>query len=159
MRAHVPSNNGMSVKSTSIKDPNQIPIICDLIHDAWFDVDNIEFDSNTCVLSIEFDRELKDESTVVEKNWMVEKLEVPLVQCFLNFFHVDSYKIDDTERVGYYDFTTLEYNSDQRCISIITGTPIGIEIIVRDFEVSVVETTKSKGVKIVKMIFGLIESE
>ena len=152
-------NNGMSVKNISIKHPNQIPIIDDVIHDAWFDVSNIEFDSNTSVLSIEFDLELKDESTVVEKNWMMKKLEVPLVQCFLNIFHVESYKIDDTERVGSYDFTSLEYNSDLRCISIITGTPIGIEIKVRDFEVSVVETTKSKGVKIVKLIFGLIESE
>ena len=149
----------MSVKSISIKDPNQIPAIRDAIHDSWFDVSNIEFDSNTSVLSIEFERELKDKSTVVEKNWFVEKIEAPLVQCFLNVYHVESYKIDDPERVGSYDFTTLEYNSDLRCISIITGTPICIEIKVRDFEVSVVETTKSKGVKIVKSIFGLIESE
>ena len=149
----------MNVKTTSINDPNQIPLIRDVIHDAWFDVSNIEFDSNTSVLSIEFDLALKDESTSVEKNWMVEKLEVPLVQCFLNFFHVESYKIDDTECVGSYDFTDLEYNPELRCISIITGTPIGIEIKVKDFEVSVVETTKSKGVKIVKLIFGLIESE
>ena len=149
----------MSVKSISIKHPNQIPIIDGVIHDAWFDVSNIEFDSNTSVLSIEFDLELKDEGTVVEKNWMMKKIEVPLVQCFLKFFHVESYEIDDTEQVGSYDFTNLEYNSDLRCISIITGTPIGIEIKVRDFEVSVVETTKSKGVKIVKLIFGLIESD
>ena len=149
----------MRVKSISIEDPNQIPTICDVIHDSWIDVSNIEFDSNTSVLSIEFDRALKDKSTVVEKNWFVEKIEVPLVQCFLNIHHVESYKIDDSERVGSYDFTNLEYNSDLRCISIITGTPISIEIKVRDFEVSVVETTKSKGVKIVKLIFGLIESE
>jgi hypothetical protein len=149
----------MSVKSISIKHPNQIPLICDVIHDAWFDVSNIEFDSNTSVLSIEFERMLKDKGTVVEKNWIMKKIEVPLVQCFLNIFHVESYKIDDTERVGFYDFTTLEYNSVLRCISIITATPIGIEIRVRDFEVSVVETTKSKGVKTMKLIFGLIESE
>jgi hypothetical protein len=149
----------MSVTSISIKHPNQIPVITDVIHDAWFDVSNIEFDSKTSVLSIEFERQLKDESTVVEKNWMMKKIEVPLVQCFLKFFHVESYEIDDTERVGSYDFTNLEYNSDLRCISIITGTPIGIEIKVRDFEVSVEETTKSKGLKTVKSIFGLIESE
>jgi hypothetical protein len=149
----------MSVKSISINDRIQIPIIDDVIHDAWFDVSNIKFDSNTSVLSIEFERELREESTVVEKNWIMEKIEVPLVRCFLNIFHVESYKIDDTERVGYYDFTTLEYNSDLGCISIITGTPIGIEIKVRDFEVSVIETTESKGVKIVKLIGGLIESE
>jgi hypothetical protein len=149
----------MSVKTISIKQPNQIPIIRDLIHDAWFDVSNIEFDSNTSVLSIEFERKLRDESTVVEKNWMMKKIEVPLVQCFLNILHVESYKINDTERVGFYDFSTLEYNSDLRRLSIITGTPIGIEIKVRDFEVSVVETAKSKGVKIVKLFFGWIESE
>lgn len=149
----------MSVKSISINHPDQIPLIRDVIHDAWFDVSNIEFDSSASVLSIEFERALKDESTVVEKNWMMEKLEVPLVQCFLNFFHVESFEIDDTERVGSYDFSDLEYNSERGCISILTGTPIGIEIKVREFEVSVVETSKSKGMKIVKLIFGLIESE
>ena len=149
----------MSVKSISIKDPDQIPIIRDVIHDAWFDVSNIEFDANTSVLSIEFERELKEQATVVEKNWRMEKLEVPLVQCFLNIFQVESYEIDDTERVGSYDFNTLEYNPDRRSITILTGTPIGIEIKVKEFEVSVVETTNSKGVKSVKLIFGLIESQ
>ena len=148
----------MSVKNISINDPNQIPIICDVIHDSWFDVSNIKFDSNTSVLSIEFARKLLDKSAVVEKKWFVEKTEVPLVQCFLNIHHVASYKIDDSERVGCYDFTTLEYNSDLRCISIITGTPISIEIQVKDFEVSVVETSESKGVKIVKSILWF-ESE
>ncbi len=142
------------MKTISIKDPNQIPSIDDLIHDFWFDVSNIEFESNTSALRIEFERELIDKSTVVEKKWFVKKIEVPLVQCFLNIHHVESYKIDDTERVGRYDFTSLEYNSDLRCISINTGTPIYIQIKVRDFEVSVVETSKSKGVKIVKSIFG-----
>ena len=149
----------MSVKSMLVKDPNRIPSIDDVIHDAWFDVSDIEFDSKASVLHIEFERELKDKSTVVEKTMFVKKIEVPLVQCFLNIHHVESYKIDDTERVGRYDFTNLAYNSDLRCISILTATPIGIEIKVSDFEVSVVETGKSKGVKIVKLIFGLIESE
>ena len=144
----------MRVKSISIKDPNQISSIDDAIHDCWFDVSNIEFDSNTSVLSIEFERELKDKSTVVEKKWFVERIEVPLVQCFLNIHHVESYKIEDTERVGRYDFTNLDYNSDLRCISIVTATPICIEIKVKEFEVSVVETSKSRGVRIVKSIFG-----
>lgn len=34
----------MSVESISIKHPDQIPIIRDVIHDAWLDVSNIEFD-------------------------------------------------------------------------------------------------------------------
>lgn len=148
----------MSVKSISINDPKQLPRIDDLIHDFWFDVSNIKFDANTSILSVEFEREVKDKSTVVQKTWFVTKLEVPLVQCFLNFHHVESYKINDTERVGRYDFTSLEYNPDLRSISINTGTPIGIEIKVRDFEVSVVETSQSKGVKIVKSIFGFLES-
>lgn len=144
----------MFLKSISIKDPNQIPSIDDAIHDCWFDVSNIEFDSDTSVLRIEFERELRDKSTVVEKKWFVKRIEVPIVQCFLNIYHVESYKIEDSERVGRYDFTNLDYNSDSRCISILTATPIGIEIKVRDFEVSVVESNESGGVKIVKSIFG-----
>ena len=44
---------------------------------------------------------------------------------FSKYLHVESYKIDDTERVGSFDFTNLKYNSDRRCISILTATPIG----------------------------------
>lgn len=144
----------MRDKKISIQDPRQIPVILDLIHDCWFDVDDIICDRETSILSIKFKREMGDRRRVLKNFWLVKKLEVPLIECFLKFYHVKSYRIRDTEHVGIYDFNELKYDHHLKRIDIITGVPIDIKIYVEMFEISVEETDKVVDVKTVTSIFS-----
>lgn len=144
----------MSNSRTTIKDPDQIPAVLDVIHDCWFNIDDILFNPETSVLSIKFKREMTNRSRVIKKLWVLKKIEMPLVECFLKFHHVKSYTIKDTEQVGFYNFTDLEYEPETRLLSIITGVPINIEIVVENFEICVEVTDTITEMKTTTSIFN-----
>jgi hypothetical protein len=77
----------------------------------------------------------------------------PAIECFLRIFHVKSYRINDTQKVGTYDFNVLKYDPREKCIVVLTGIPIDIRVCVEQFEVSVevtdnvLEPTQNRGVQ------------
>ena len=100
----------MNREVISIKDPGEIPAVVEVIHDCWFDADDISLDPATSTLSIKFNRELYERSEVVGRRLFLKKVEVPLVECLLKIRHVKSYRVNDTERVGTYNFNDIEYD-------------------------------------------------
>jgi hypothetical protein len=139
---------------TTIKDPGQIPVILDVIHDCWFDVDDLLFNPETSILSIKFRREIWDQRRLLKKIWLWKKVEIPIFECFLKFHHVKSYTVNDTERVGMYDFNELEYDPKSQRISITTGVPIDVEIMVENFEICVEVTDTITELKTSTSIFN-----
>lgn len=137
-----------------IKDPRRIPAVLDLIHDCWFDVDDILYDPATLTLSIRFGREMPERSRVVERGLLLSRKEVPVAECFLKIHHVADYSVRDTERVGAYDFNEIEYDPGLKRIRITTGVPIDIEVRVNKFEIEVEETNNIIEVKTKTSIFG-----
>jgi hypothetical protein len=123
-------------KNLKINNPKELRAVNDLIHDCYFDVDDIEFEASTSVLSFRFRRVVTQ-----GKNWWKDFISnskmSPAIECFLKIHHVESYSIKDTQKIGAYDFNVLVYDSSTSCIGVRTGVPIDIKMFVRDFEISV----------------------
>ena len=132
----------MSTTMASIKDARHIPQILDIIHDCWFDADGIRFEAATSTLSIKFRRESTDSSRHIPVKGFLKKVKIPMMEYVLKIHHVKDYAIDDTEKVGLYDFDELEYDPKLKLVRITGGVPIKIEISVDALEVSVEETHK-----------------
>ena len=132
-------------ENTVIKDPQQIPKILNVIHDCWFNKDDIVYDSKSSILSIKFKREIIDKKQTLKRFWFLKKVRIPSVECFLKIHHAESYSVKDIAQVGSYDFNEIKYDLGQKTLTISTGVPIHIEIKVRQFEVSVEETEKVVG--------------
>ncbi len=140
---------------TQIVDPTRIQEIDGVIHDSWFNAEDIHFDAARCVLSIKFRREATDKGRMVEKDWLLKKWEIPVTECFLRFYNVKAYRIDDTERVGRYNLLELAYDPQAMRVIVKTGIPIHIEMIVECFEVEVEETDKILEVKTIRSLFDI----
>ena len=125
-------------KFLRINDPDELDSVHDLIHDCYFDVDDIAFDPLTSVLSFRFRRLPKRHPWW--RDFLTTSKMSPTIECYLRIYDVESYSINDKERVGTYDFNVLHYESSRRCITVLTGTPIDIQIVVRNFGISVEET-------------------
>lgn len=145
----------MSESVFSINDPNQIPDIVKLIHDCFFSLDDITFDSINLVYSIKFTRQDYKKSSLLWKLWFLKKWQIPSIESIFKIHHVESYSVKDPTRVGKYNFIDLEYDQGSRRIKIITGIPINIELIVTKFEVAVEDTGKIVDTKAVTTIFDL----
>lgn len=127
-------------KVTNATDPSDLKIIVDIIHDCWFNKDDIVFDSSNHSLCIPFQRTAMEKERTIKKFLFFKKIRIPVIECFLGFHHVRDYSVEDKVQVGNYDFNTIKYEPETKTIQLTTGVPIGIEIVVEDFEITVEET-------------------
>jgi len=122
-----------------IIDPKNIATILDVIHDCWFDRDEITFDAEQRILSVRFIKEVGP-VRIVDKKLFLKRVRVPMIECFLRIYSVKEYKVTDTEKVGKYDFNEIKYDPYLNLIRITTGIPLDITLQVVQFDVAVEET-------------------
>jgi hypothetical protein len=134
LRAHSATQEGNMPAFLKITSPDGLGSVHDMIHDCFFDVEDISFDPTTSVLSFRFRRPASGHSW---SNFVAGSTTSPAIAYYLRIHHVESYSINDTRKIGTYDFNVLKYNTSTRCITVLTNIPIDIQIIVRDFELSV----------------------
>ena len=128
------------MKIISISEPKDIPQILDVIHDCWFDLDNLSVDNETKTLSINFKKEVYPQKPLSWKNIFRPKTEPKIENWVLKVNGVQDCVVDDTEKIGRYDFNNIEYNEDTKVLSIKTGVPLKIDLTVDSFNVVLEQT-------------------
>ncbi len=110
-------------KVAAISNPNNLP----LIHDCWFNLDEVNFDAFTGVLEVPFMRPILERSRTVKRIFL-KRVQVPLVRCVLRMRYVECLKLEDTKCVGSYDFDEMRYDSAAQKIVVDTGVLLRFEV-------------------------------
>lgn len=85
--------------------------IVDLIHDEWFDLDDVRFDEEAGVMEIPFRRIWHDRPGRVLKNRLIYRVEeVDVLRCLLRFANVIRYEIHGQGQVGPHSFNCLKHD-------------------------------------------------
>lgn len=123
-----------------IRKNQDLSRINEVIHDYWFDLDDVTFDDATSMLEIRFSRpSVKNDAPA--SGWsLLRRVKVPYVESFLRIHQVRGWALEDTERIGSYDFNELRFDEGKQQIQITTGVPLGLHADVEGLEVSVVLT-------------------
>ena len=121
----------------TIQDPVRMFDIVNMIHDNFFSVDDIMFEPDSSSLRIKFKRSVIDPDSVKGKFWFLRKYKQIYFESYLTVHHVETYEVHDFEKVGEYDFNTIQYDSTGGIVTILTGIPIDIRIKVSQFKLSV----------------------
>ena len=95
----------------------ELTLVGNLIHDQWFDVDGIEFEPGTGLLAIPFRGGIR-----------------------LEIRGVDTLKLEDSEKVQWYDFTRFRYDRDESLLTIETGIPLLFQVRIRELDVRLMKT-------------------
>ena len=124
--------------TVSIDRPSDLSLVTNVIHDCWFTTDGIVFHPTESALEIRFTRESSSTSAAGKplSGTREKKRQVP---CSLWIYHIEDFDINDSQRVGRYDFNKLVYDRQSREIVILTGVPIEIRARVKQFLVTVQE--------------------
>jgi hypothetical protein len=118
----------------TVTDKEGIDELLGLIHDEFFDVDQIEYSPSTEVLDIPFYRCFHGVGGRVIKAGIFSRLyELPVLRCHLRVCHAREYELIDTEKIGWYDFGTIEYDAGLGKISVETNVPLKLTIMVSSF--------------------------
>lgn len=122
------------------------------IHDWFFDLDDIQFDSGTGKIVIPFRRWDYDERRLIsteQQGWfrrrMREHWEAPWYRWFLSVGRVDGYELVDEADVGQTDFCSISYDAIDGTLTIQGCQPVTLTASVRALEVSLRETAEVIG--------------
>ena len=129
---------GEKMNKLEVLNADEIMQLNAAIHDCWFDIEKVSFKNDT--LKFFFTRYLEIEKDVKKKFLFFKKYELLGVECILQIHEVKAYEIIDTEKVQYYDFNELFFDSVDNIISICTGVPITIKINVFSLKISLINT-------------------
>lgn len=139
-----------------IFDPKEIRKISAVIHDEKFDKNDILFSAEKASLDLKFKRSKIEEKILLKKFLFMEKLSFPIVESFLKINYVESYKIKDKANIGTYDFNEITYDESKKKIIITSCVPLVIEILVKEFHISVEDSDKILDQKVVWSFSGNI---
>jgi hypothetical protein len=117
-----------------ITNPRELHRVVDLIHDVWLDAEAIFFDSDKSTLNIRYF--LNKESS----SGFMGRARFPAYECFLRISRVQSYTVQDEQKVRFYDINTIRYDPESKSLKLQTGVPIQIQAVVEDFDLTVEET-------------------
>ena len=122
---------------TVVKDPSKLSQVVDILHDRWFDLDQVLFDPQDCVLTIPFSNESIPGSRRIRWSDFFSRAPGQGFECFLRIANVESYSVVDTEKVRFYDLNELTYEPEAKRIRITAGVPLQMTVTVKDLDVSV----------------------
>mgnify|MGYP001580913800 FL=1 len=107
----------------TINNSKDLRKITSLVHDSWFDIDQILKDHKNGAVRIYFQKSSKLPADDVNRF------------ASINIKNVQRLEIKDTEKIGYYDFNEIKYLEKESCLVITTGVPIGIKIFISSIEI------------------------
>lgn len=114
----------------------------EVVHDLWLESDGILLDDQNRLIFPMQEENLKN-IRVENKKWVFKQKVIPIIRTQLIFHNVVKYDIVDTEKVGFYNISDIIVKNNEIGeyeFSIVTGIPIKITILSREFRVEYVRT-------------------
>ena len=140
-------------KRIHIDQPDEIEKVSDFIHDCLFDLEDVKFDAEQSCVRIAFRRPEPAKARTHQEFWLLKKVELPIVVCFLNINQVEHFSVKDPVQIGTYCLVDIKYNESDKTVSIISAQPIEIVASVRTLEISVEETDEIIEIKKFRSVF------
>lgn len=120
-----------------ITQSKELHRINEVIHDYWFDLDELTFDQVTATLEIRFSRPPLESSARGFWRSLFSKGDACCANGRLRIHHVCSWSLEDPQEVGCYDFNELRFDESSRRVEVTTGVPLGLYAEVESLEVAV----------------------
>ena len=140
-----------TIQRNFINNIQEISQIENIIHDQSFDIEEIHLKKD--ILSIKFKKERIDKKRLKQNRIFYKKVIIPCEKCFLNIYNVEDYKVIDSEKIGIYDFNSIDYIESKGKIIINTTIPIFFEINVSKLKIEIVKTGIIIEEKVKKKLF------
>lgn len=125
----------------TIENPKDLNRAVDLVHDRWFSTNDIVFDKANESVLIRFAGRASSDQSGTARRWFSKVRKPLLVEWLLRIGNVEKYSIDDKAGIEKYDFNELIYDQRARTVTITSGLPFQMVIAVKEFAISVEETT------------------
>jgi hypothetical protein len=149
----------IKLKLLRVTTLEQINNLNDLIHDEWFDVDQIQYDPKNKKVMLPYRRKFHNGPEKTIRNWLIYKLkEKDVVRSELRIHNVINFQIDDQAQLGRYTFNVAEYDPKISKLLIHCDPSLKIQFEVTELQIES-EDLEIKGRARTSYLFGVIETD
>jgi len=94
-----------------ITDKHQLEELNGLIHDEFFDLDNVSFHKDQRIVEIPYRRIFYDGPSRLIRNWFIfQTVEVDVIRALLTIRNAEDYSFKDSARIGTFSFNKISYD-------------------------------------------------
>jgi hypothetical protein len=112
-----------------IRKPSEFGQLLDLIHDEYFDPQEIKYIKSERIIEIPYRRIFHGgQSNVIKNRLLSKELEVDVLRCLLRIKHVESYEFTDKAGFGEYSFNELQFDEKSNQLIFIGCEPWELRI-------------------------------
>jgi hypothetical protein len=117
----------------NIIDPSDLPKLLGQVHDKWFSLEELE------------QKDLKDSVSIPVAANQDELSKAKLPSEWLTIHNVLRVEVTDTEKIGFYDINTIDFDRERKCLRIRCGIPAEARLFVADFNITYSSSRPGKG--------------
>lgn len=125
---------------TRVTDRHELYAVNRLVHDHWFNVEDVTHDPHRRIVSVRFLRPSHARAKTSHRILFLRRVRVPMTEWLLEIGNVESCTLEETEDIGRYDFNKLHYREDTQTLTVKTGVPLIFRMVVNALDVTVRDT-------------------
>jgi hypothetical protein len=149
----------IQLKTLEVKSPDQIKDLNHLIHDEWFDIDQIQIDTINKEVTLPYRRKFHEGPRKTIRNWIIYTLkETDVIRSELRIRHANHCIIKDDAKIGRYTFNVAEYDEINSRVLIHCEPNLKIRVDVSELQIKS-EDIELTGKARISYLFGIIESD
>ena len=103
----------MEFISLKVTNPSEIGKLSSLIHDEYFEGNDIEYHRENGILEIPYRRIFHSGPRRTVHNWLFYIVkEVDVIRAKMRIHHVQEFELNDPDKTGIYSFNNVDYDPD-----------------------------------------------
>lgn len=112
-----------------ITSPDQLQKLEGIVHDEYFELDDVDFQRDKSIVEIPYRRIFHDGPSKIISNRILYKVcEVDVVRAVLITHNVGEFSIQDSARIGTYSFNSISYDGHTVKIACDPSLELTIEV-------------------------------
>ena len=109
--------------SLKVTNPQEIGKLSSLIHDEYFEVNDIKYQREQGIVEIPYRRIFHNGPRRTVRNWLFYKVqEVDVIWAKMLIHHVEEFKVNDPDKIGTYSFNDVDYDPDSSTLLLDSNT-------------------------------------
>jgi len=152
MNKPVKNDEIMKKEPVVVTNADHLESIVGLIHDEFFDLDDVSFTKDEGIVSIPYCRMFHGHLGRRIRNWLIYRtFEVDVIRSILTIHNVKEYTFDDRSHIGSYSFNTVSY--DSRILLIKCNEDLDLRLFVSEVEIESLDLEVKGKARISKLFF------
>lgn len=129
----------------NVQNDEELKTVNSIIHDCWFHLSELTYNQDGGIVTLPFQKPTFQRKSLSWSVLFLKGWAVPIIEWVATIKSVVQCTVEDQARIDKYDIASIRYNPRQNIISICSGFPLTISLVVHHLDIEIAESDKMFG--------------